>query len=433
MWIYNKSIIWIPTKNWWLSGYNMYISIYKTLKSNGYKCYFLQPTFFVKKYLLLAWVDEKDILETNELKWELKYSWNHTKEYKQLITFIKTFFWKKSFNSILKESLIEYYQYDYLIKKYNINTILIYNGIFRVWRLAWLDNNCRVIYFENWYFPHTIQIDDKWVNADASIADMSYEEILSYKKPSWKIQDTYIFRSNPIGLLKKILYYFKSYNLNIFFHYLVAYTKKYYEIYKRKVILFFEKEVTLARDKYVFLALQVHDDTQLIFNSPFVKKPEEIITLSYDILKEEFKDYKIVVKEHPMDIWRISYDKIREKYKDIIWIRKWNIDDVIEKSEYVVCINSSVWLQALSKYKKVFTFWKNFYSNNPWVENLKSLDTVREQFLELKNKKLNTEEIDKYIGVFKNEIFIEWEKTWWAWESFNKKTVKDICEYIVKD
>jgi hypothetical protein len=86
-----NKIIGIPSKNLWESWYNMYISIYKTLKVNWYTCYFLQPNKLVKKYLLKAKIT--DILETPDKKNIKKYPHQKKWEYKQLITYIKIFFW----------------------------------------------------------------------------------------------------------------------------------------------------------------------------------------------------------------------------------------------------------------------------------------------------------------------------------------------------
>ncbi|MDD3793697.1 MAG: hypothetical protein PHI37_02710 [Candidatus Gracilibacteria bacterium] len=431
-----RKIIAIPSKNLGESGYNMYISIYKTLKLNGYTCYFLQPNKFVKEYLLKSGVDELDILELKEnIYYIKKYSNTEKKEYKQIITFIEKFFGKLSFNSILNENLKEYSEYDYIIKKFNINTIIVYNGIFRIGRLVGLDNKCEIIYFENGYFPNTLQIDNKGINAESSITDIKYEELLKYKKLNNDIiKKVEIFNKNiSINYFKKITLNLKSYNYKTNFFYTLFLIRKIIEIVKKNLYYNFLKEKGIEKNgKYIFIAFQVHDDTQLIFNSPIIKNMSEILDLYYNDINLIFPNYKIVVKEHPMDIGRINYSNLQRKYPDIIWIKKGNIDDIINKSEYVICINSSVGFQALSKYKKVFTLGENFYSNNPWVEKLENKESFKEQLIKLKDKKLDNKKIDEYIKIFKNELFINGAGKGWAWENYNEKTIKKICEYIVK-
>lgn len=155
----------------------------------------------------------------------------------------------------------------------------------------------------------------------------------------------------------------------------------------------------------------------------------EILDFFYNDIKKILPEYKIVVKEHPMDIGRIKYSNTRKKYNDIIWIKKWNINELIEKCEYLICVNSSVWLQWLAQYKKVLTLWENFYSRNPWVQNIHHKDEFREKLSLLKHSNINKSKksIDKYIDTFKKEIFISW---WWY--NFNKKTIKEICDYITQ-
>lgn len=427
-----RKIIAIPSKNLWTNWFNIYISIYKTLIKNWYKCYFLQPNKLVKKYLEKANIPENNILKSSKI--EKEYNWSHKKEYEELNIYIKIFFWKASHKQILKEWIIEYNQYCELIKKYKINSILVYNWIFRTWKLAWLDNNCEIIYFENWYFPNTIQIDNKWINAQSSISNLDYKDFLNIRKNYNKIKNIEFYKQNyDINFVYKLYLNIFSYSFLTSFYYILFMIKKTYLNILKNTLLKFEKEIKLDKKwKYVFIAFQVHDDTQLIFNSKIIKKMDDILNFYYKDLKEVLPDYKIVIKEHPMDIWRINYKYLQKKYPDIIWIKKWNIDDIIQKSEYVICTNSSVWLQALSKYKKVFTLWENFYSNNPWIVKLENKNSFKKQLLKLKEKEINKKEIDNYINIFKNKLFINGSWKWWAWENFNKKTIKEICEYIVK-
>ncbi len=280
-----------------------------------------------------------------------------------------------------------------------------------------------------------MQIDNKWINAESSITNYKYEKLLKYKKiDNNKIKQIINFQKNiSFSFFERGLLNILTYNIKTDIIFIFYFIKKSIQNFYKNLLLKIEKEIKLEKDwKYIFIAFQVHDDTQLIFNSPIINSMDQILDFYYNDIKEILPNYKIVVKEHPMDIWRINYKKLQKKYPDIIWIKKWNIDDIIEKSEYLICVNSSVWFQALSKYKKVFTLWDNFYSNNPWVEKLKNKNSFKEQLLNLKNKELNKKEIDNYINIFKNELFINWSWKWWAWENYNKNTIKEICEYIVK-
>lgn len=54
---------------------------------------------------------------------------------------------------------------------------------------------------------------------------------------------------------------------------------------------------------YIFLPLQVHDDTQILIHSPQIKKMEDFIRKVYTAIEKvnerENKNYYLVLKEHP--------------------------------------------------------------------------------------------------------------------------------------
>lgn len=333
---------------------------------------------------------------------------------------------------ILKNQLnkfgIKYINYKDLIKEKNKHIKII------TWNWYWcnkITNKYDKIFIENWYFWKDIQISDKWINANSHISILKYEDILSYKKKDVKKLINEDFE------LVDIKYNFYNYYILGFLSQNPIQSIKEYLIIKKveherklkEKILEKEKELTLKKSKYILIAFQVHDDTQILYNSPLINKMDDILDFFYDDIKEILPDYNIIVKEHPVDLWRIDYSNLQKKYSDIIWIKKWNIWDYIEKSDFFICVNSSTWLQALSKYKKVITLWKNFYSNNPWVKNIKRRNEFKNELIKLKNQNIikDKEEIDKYIEIYKKEIFIS---SGWLY-NFDNKTIIDICASII--
>lgn len=369
---------WINSQTIYSNFLPLFISISKTLELNWYKIFFINPNK-IQKY-------------------QLKKYW---------INFIKG-------------------KNEKIIKKNNITKILIWNWTNNDYKIKWVKN----YYFENWYFWNDLQIFNNWVNAKSEISKINYVDFLNYKNNN-KI------KINKLELIKNI-------NLNIYNYYFLWFLsqnpidsiknyktiiKSKIENYKRKKILNNIKEIELKNWKYIIIGFQVHDDTQITHNSIIINKMEHILNYFYNDIKIILPDYKIIVKEHPMDIWRINYSNLQKKYNDIIWIKKWDIWNYIDKSEYLICVNSSIWLQALSKYKKVITLWNNFYSNNPWVKNIKNKNEFKEKLIKLKNQNILKDKlkIDKYINIFKNEIFIS---NWW-WKIFDKNIIQYICNKII--
>lgn len=286
-------------------------------------------------------------------------------------------------------------------------------------------NNIKTLYFENWYFNNTLQIDTKWQNKMSTIYNLNHNEIINYKRniKTYNLKEINIqdFNLNNHEKYKIILNVKKT--LKSIYNFIKI---KILENYRNKIIKK-EKNKTLEKWNYVFIPFQVHDDSQIILYSEIIKKMDDILNYFYSDIKEILPGYKIIVKEHPMDIWRINYTYLKNKYSDIIWIKWWNLEDIIDKSEYIVVTNSSVWLQCLEKWKKVLLLWNAFYENNPFIEKINNKDNFKEKLIKLKNKQLNKNEISNYILKFKNEIFFEW-----SIKKLNKEWLKRILNFIIQ-
>lgn len=356
----------------------LFLSIALCLETNWYKVCFIQANILQKHHLK---------------KYNLKYCENNTETLKNL--------W--------------------------ITKLLIWNGVFHDINIPSIQN----YYFENWYFWNDLQIFKQWVNAKSEITKLNYEDFSKYKTSNntWNLKYTEIVYSLDFTLYNYWILWFFSQNP-------LSSIKHFWEIFKntrenkrRKYILKNIKAQKLEAWKYILIGFQVHDDTQILHNSSYIKKMDDILDFFYSDIKNILPECKIIVKEHPMDIGRIDYSHLQEKYPEIIWIQKWNISEYIDISDYTICVNSSVWLQALAKYKKVLTLWENFYSNNPWVKHVKSQDEFSQKLRELKKLDihLHQKHIDEYIYKFKTEIFVS---GWW-WEDFDWETIQSICQRLI--
>jgi len=54
--------------------------------------------------------------------------------------------------------------------------------------------------------------------------------------------------------------------------------------------------------KFISIIFQVHDDTQILDNSPLIKKMDDILDFFYEDIVFLFPEHKIIIKEHPVDI-----------------------------------------------------------------------------------------------------------------------------------
>lgn len=371
-----NKVIWIS--NFTIEFYNLFFNIADNLILNWYKVIFLLPNNTLKIILKNRWYLYID------------NTWKFEKKYKNIW---KILFWE----SYSKNST---YLIDFSKK-----------------------NNIETIFFENWYFPNTFQIDKLWQNKASSIYNLSYNEIITFKRnivnKEFKIKIN-TFRIT-IKEKLKILLNFKN-TIESLYNYL-----KFKNLEKKRIKILKEKEEdSLPNRKYIFIPFQVHDDSQILLYSNIIKKMDNILDYFYNDIKKILPEYKIILKEHPMDLWRINYSNLREKYKDIIWFKWWNIEQIINKSEYLIVVNSSVWLQSLEKWKKVLLLWNAIYENNPFIEKINNISDFKEKLIKLKNKSYNKKDINKYINKFKNDIFFSW-----SYKNFNKNDLNKILNFII--
>jgi len=297
-------------------------------------------------------------------------------------------------------------------------------------------NHIKVLFLENGYFNDTLQVDSVGVNIRSSIFKLSFTEFLSLKKPSID----YCINTLPDSQTKDIIKLSLRDRFYCFF--MRVFIRRYYDFFpelkggnyfsarKRRILnsMLKEDKITLP-EKFIFIPLQVHDDTQILFNSPNFKDIEHFIVFCYQKIRDKFgNDYKIVIKEHPEDIFRQSYAHLKEKYKDIIWLRKYNLELLLDKSSMVFVINSSVGLQALARHKVVVIFGNCFYAYKEIAFKVDRIEDV-DKVLDRAKNGLTADQIhliDKFVEVIKEKVFIAG-----GWRRFNQKTIKDLVERII--
>ena len=293
-----------------------------------------------------------------------------------------------------------------LSKKYNFKYIFIWNGCklgdFACKEFA-SKHNIRTIYFEIANIPNKMFVDEQGTNKASSIftnpekLDFVLEENLE-KYNLWKENYLKIKRANFILPQSKRVSKIKSLVSAIFNIIVInlgiaiqnrVYYKNFKIIFKRKIKNQDSNCINDSKEKYVFLPLQVSDDTQVVINSDVGLK--DLIDYAYKYSQKN--NLKLVIKPHPAernnDI--LNYIKLMDK-KDII-ITNDNTFKLIEGSEIVITINSTVGLEGLILEKPVKFLGYSFYSKldrnrlkNYIVSYLKDIDYFS-------NEKINFEKL----------------------------------------
>jgi len=241
-----------------------------------------------------------------------------------------------------------------------------------------------VAYMENGYFPDTLQMDSKGVNSAASLAEKSFDELVNEAPVRLaEVPAAVVVRDLiPISTSDQIkLYIDRAMLINYYATYPEQRGSDKFK--KRKLQKLREQipeDVVEIPEKFVFIPLQVHDDTQVLLNCRHFNSVESFFEAAYPAIKRNFgSDFKIVVKEHPEDLGRWDYTEFRKKFPDVIWLRKYNVEKLLDKASCVVLINSSVGLQAIKRMKPTVVFGESFYSKPEvsfYVRDLAVVDDV---------------------------------------------------------
>lgn len=228
-----------------------------------------------------------------------------------------------------------------------------------------------VVYMENGYFSQTLQMDLHGVNAASSLSALSYAEIVS--RASSEEHDHAVgegaelpaFKLRSLSRLSAI-WVAMQHHLN----------PRYYSRYPEQRGSSWLRQWWLNRYRqgiaedlvalpagFAFLAFQVHDDTQVLLNSKVVNSVEQFFDLCHGAIRKVCgPNFPIVVKEHPEDLGRRHYTDLKQRYPDVIWLRKFNIDTLLDQASLVCVVNSSVGLQAIERKKPTVLLGDAFYA-----------------------------------------------------------------------
>ena len=316
----------------------------KTLNCTSKVIFF--PSIFIslRGLKILKEIDTDNILKLKFKEVDIKYQNQlHNTLYKIVLRFQLIWF--------------TLYIYRYL-KLYNPKFLALWNGkkfhqqlAVEVAKIL----NIQPIFFENGVLPNTTTLDFKGVNASNSIPrDINFFKKLKFKNIKLPTQ------------LEKRESKRKLTNLNI-----------------------------KIPDKYIFVPFQVAYDTQIIHHSPWIKDMFELFEIVEDISKKI--DTPFVIKEHPSD--RVSnYKKLHKRGNKNIIFSSANTQDLIQKAEAIITINSSVAIEALLFYKKVIVLGEAFFAIEPIVRVAQNRNRLLEILKDIDNIKVEKELIDQFLA-----------------------------------
>ncbi len=311
-----------------------------------------------------------------------------------------------------------------LFARTKMERVVVWNGALSLDDAAARELSIDRVYLENGYFSNTLQIDRAGVNCQAEYSAMSYEALLAHTQiPPVEGATPAEIRRVKLNSLQCVL------NIGLAIREPSVFFKKVMKYLQKIVVLL---KTTTVRDKgeqlprpFVFIPFQVYDDSQLRFNSLIVKSMDDILDLFYENIKQVLPDHHVVIKEHPCDLGRVNYRELQKRYPDVLWLKKYDVNELLEKAEIVITINSSVGLQAIARHKKVLILGDCFYRNNPFSEAVRTSGEFKNKLETLWDKSLDLAAVDEYIEHFKKKIFISG-----GLKTFTAKTLAQIYAFI---
>lgn len=318
----------------------------------------------------------------------------------------------------------EYWCFYRNLDDLDIDVVVFWNDI-NIGKVAASEKDVATVFIENGYLPGTIQIDHEGVNKNASFADLDFDELLDVS-PGWipeTDQEIERYSIDDLGLPRKFTALTRMALRGGNVRWVVE--EEFSKLSARIRSLQVDGGDEELPTDYAFLPFQVHDDTQVLYNSPFVSDMREFLDLVEQSLSIVDASMDIVVKEHPADIGRIQYDDLRRDHPGVTWLRRRSIEDVVDNARLITTINSSVGFQALARHRPVVTLGKTFYRNNPYVENPTSASSVPEAVERALSTEIDPEGVDAYVEAFRDRIFVAG-----GIGSFDTGTLRQIISYI---
>ena len=279
-------------------------------------------------------------------------------------------------------SIIDHVQQ--MIDKNMIDIIFIWNGhglTSAPLSAVAKENKIRRVYFELANIPGKLFVDPRGVNASSSL--YANIDLLKNYKSSESIYDEWKknyskYKSNN-SIIPQVDKLFKENNLLFILDYLSCkamitpvsgdYTliRKFYNKFRQNYYQSYSNN-NIQNNKYLFLPLQVDNDTQLVFNSAV--NNIDATKISFDLATQKGLD--LVVKPHPASSNKKEIEEILSlKQKLNFTLTDRNTFDLLINAEEVFTINSSVGLDGLIFGKEVTFLGKSFYSrlNQEYLRN----------------------------------------------------------------
>lgn len=392
---------------------DFWVSIAQSLVHRGDEVYFFDPNPILSRHL------RQEGLEETIIRFNYDRTKNPPLTEEQNIHIVDHIL--RNFNKKYETIQSEYAEFCHHLKQLDIDILLFWNDYRSVGVIAADQCGTSCLFMENGYLEDTIQINEGGVNRNSTIAKCSESQIIR-SQPEYEIaKEAHIPEVQPLSKVDLGI----GFGQKALTDPQAALRSISHRIPNVKAMIPGGSRDFSLPNSFIFAPLQVHDDTQIKYNSPIVNDMRTFLTTIQYATNSVAPKRSVVVKEHPADQGRISYDRLRSQFPSVHWLKNYAIDELISKADVVTTINSSVGFQALAKGTPVVTLGLSLYDPAPNVWSVQKLDEVPSAINAALDSEVDQERVDRYINSVIDMAFISGTPT-----SFTDETIRHVLGYI---
>lgn len=305
---------------------------------------------------------------------------------------------------------------NHFLKENPVDCFLFWNGssfLARAFSCYIKNNNYQGLYFEIGNFPGKLFVDPSGVNIRSWFAKhyqtLSHTDLDMEKFSLW--QRAYLeekFYSHQIPQAKTVSSFNWHYPIDLAgFYFLSAPYSEHPDVFRqtwqylrsRKINFDYDYFEPASCNGYIFFPMQVSSDSQLLWNS----QVDNIQALhkTTAIAKESGK--KLVVKPHPAETNHLFVNKLAKlrNLLGFLFVNN-NTFQLMQYSDTIVTINSTVGMEAMLCGKPVITLGQAFYSDFSLEDLAYYLQHYLLEIDRFAEQPISKEQLDQILSRFKN-------------------------------
>lgn len=254
---------------------------------------------------------------------------------------------RKSSEEIILEHMKFLSFYDYCLSKIKPDLVVVWNGITHSFQTSMVEvaqeKKIPIIFLERGLIPGTVFYDFEGVNFESSIG----------KNINWQQSDHLLNDPSIYDYVKDII------------------NKTGGGLVELEV----NKNINIPIDPYVFFPLQRDTDSNLLFNSPYIKNMFYILSI-LNQWKSTNLDLEFLVRSHPEDPEK-HYTKLLD-FDELIFQSDGDLLETIKRAHTVMTVNSTIGFTALILDKNIISLGNSVYSGKKLCIEPKSIDEIQE-------------------------------------------------------